>query len=141
MFGRYTQTIYDNRTSTGTSTIGDRRLRAGHEELAGPAHAGRSKSNLVNNFRFGRVEARADQNGIPCPQSDVDFLQLTGVFTNIPDDPARVSRRRHSGISPARGRRRQRLHGQQPADVGHQQHHDLGRGRTHLNFGFNYRRW
>ena len=43
------------------------------------------KSNLVNQFRVGRVEARADQSGIACPQADVDFLQLTGVFTNLPD--------------------------------------------------------
>ena len=27
----------------------------------------------------------ADQHGIACPQSDVDFLGLTGVFTNMPD--------------------------------------------------------
>ena len=49
-------------------------------------HTWALKNNLVNNFRFGRVDARADQKGIPCAQSDVDSLQLTGVFTEIPDD-------------------------------------------------------
>ena len=49
-------------------------------------HTLRGASNLVNQFRVGHVSARADQKGIPCPQSDVDSLQLTGVFTDIPDD-------------------------------------------------------
>ena len=61
-------------------------------------HTWALKNNLVNNFRFGRVDARADQHGIPCPQSDVDSLQLTGVFTDIPDDQRECPKRRHPGI-------------------------------------------
>jgi hypothetical protein len=43
------------------------------------------RSNFVNQFRLGYVEARADENGSAAPQSDIDALQLTGVFTGIPD--------------------------------------------------------
>ena len=41
--------------------------------------------HLVNQFRFGYVEATANQSGVPAPQSEVDALKLTGVFENLPD--------------------------------------------------------
>ena len=82
-------------------------------------------NTVVNQFRMGRVAARADQHGIPCPQADVDFLDVTGVFTSIPDDQRECP---SIGMQRVRGhgRRDQRLHREQPADVGHQQHDDLG---------------
>ena len=38
------------------------------------SHSWPIQNNLVNQFRVGRVDARADQAGIACPQGDVDFL-------------------------------------------------------------------
>ena len=60
------------------------------------------RSNVVNQFRVGRVEALADQSGIACPQADVDFLQLTGVFTDLPDVQRECPEHRHPGLSRAR---------------------------------------
>ena len=53
------------------------------------SHTWPIKNNVVNVLRVGRVEALANQEGVPCSQSDVDFLALTGVFTNIPDPQRR----------------------------------------------------
>lgn len=39
--------------------------------------------NMVNNFRFGRLEATANQGGNPAPVSDVSAMGITGVFQNI----------------------------------------------------------
>ena len=44
------------------------------------------QSNLVNNFRFGRVKATANQGAsIPADPADVTALGLTGVFTDLTD--------------------------------------------------------
>ncbi len=104
-FFRLTRTMYDNRTDCEPS--GHRRPRCScrTRPTGRSSTRGRSSSNLVNNFRFGRVDARADQQGIPCPQSDVDSLQLTGVFTDIPDDQRECP---SVGIQSFAGRRRRR---------------------------------
>lgn len=39
---------------------------------------------MVNNFRFGRLEAIANQGGNPAPTSDVSALGMSGVFQSIP---------------------------------------------------------
>ena len=86
VFVRYTKTSYEN---TATANLIDRRrprVRPGHARTGRCRTPGRSSNNLVNQFRIGHVDARADQHGIPCPQADVDFLDVTGVFTNVPDD-------------------------------------------------------
>jgi hypothetical protein len=84
-FARYTWTKYE-RTSQGTLTegIGDNLFLQKTTNWQ-VSHTWPIKNNVVNVFRFGRVEALANQEGVPCPQSDVDFLAITGVFTNIPD--------------------------------------------------------
>ena len=89
------------------------------------SHTWPIKSNVVNVFRFGRVEALANQEGIGCPQADVDFLRFDGHFQRHPRPAAGMSRRRHAGVRES-GRGRQRLHGQQPTHVGHQQHDHVG---------------
>ena len=40
--------------------------------------------HVINNFRFGRLEATANQGGNPASTSDVSGLGLIGVFPNIP---------------------------------------------------------
>jgi hypothetical protein len=41
--------------------------------------------NIINNFRVGYLGATVIQGDSPAPQSDVDALGLTGVFTNLPN--------------------------------------------------------
>ena len=41
--------------------------------------------NMVNNFRFGHLEAISNQGGVAMPTDQVSALGLTGVFTDIPD--------------------------------------------------------
>ena len=43
-------------------------------------------TNLVNQFRFGYIEATANQHGSTADPADIDALKLTGVFTNLNDD-------------------------------------------------------
>jgi outer membrane receptor protein involved in Fe transport len=45
--------------------------------------------NVVNQFRFGYLEATANQGGFPADQADIDALGLTGVFTGL-SPPQRV---------------------------------------------------
>jgi hypothetical protein len=40
--------------------------------------------NIINNFRFGRLEAIANQGGNPAPVSAVTAMNIAGVFQNIP---------------------------------------------------------
>ncbi|MGA8274238.1 MAG: TonB-dependent receptor [Candidatus Sulfotelmatobacter sp.] len=40
--------------------------------------------NIINNFRFGRLEAIANQGGNPAPTAGVSALGLSGTFQNIP---------------------------------------------------------
>jgi hypothetical protein len=84
-FARFTKTKFDN-TSTNTLTpdIGDY-LNVQETTNWQVSHTWPIKNNVVNAFRFGRIEALANIEGVPCSQADVDFLGLTGVFTNLPD--------------------------------------------------------
>ncbi len=45
--------------------------------------------SMVNQFRFGYLEATANQGGYPADPADISALGLTGVFTNL-SDPQRV---------------------------------------------------
>ena len=84
-FARFTKTKFDN-SATGTLTpdIGDY-VNVQDTTNWQVSHTWPIKSNVVNVFRLGRVGALANIEGNPCSQGDVDSLQLTGVFTNIPD--------------------------------------------------------
>ena len=84
VFGRFTNTDYSNTSVGNTTELGDRFFiqqtkswQVSHTIPLGP--------NLVNQFRLGYIEARADENGTAASQSDIDPLRLTGVFTGIPD--------------------------------------------------------
>jgi hypothetical protein len=84
VFGRFTNTDYTNISVQNTTELGDvffvqktRNWQVSHSMPIG--------SNLVNQFRFGYVGATAVQHGAPAPQSDIDPLRLTGVFTGLPD--------------------------------------------------------
>ena len=138
VFGRFTKSTYDNRTNSNFLDIGDRVFEQETTNWQ-VSHTLPLRNNLVNQFRVGRVEARADQAGIPCAQADVDFLNVTGVFTGLPDSSAsvRASACRATGTGGAVN----------AYSASNQPMWDISntttwiRGDHTLNFGFNYRRW
>ena len=104
------------------------------------SHTWALKSNVVNQFRVGRVEARADQRGIPCAQSDVDFLGLKGVFTGLPDFQRECPSIGIQGYAGTGGAVNAYSASNQPMwDIGNSTTYVAG--QHNLNFGFNYRRW
>ena len=124
VFVRYTNTSYENTNASNLIEPGNRVFVQDTKNWQ-VSHSWPIRNTVVNQFRIGRVDARADQHGIPCAQGDVDFLGATGVFTGIPDDQREcpsIGMQRLRG----HGRRGQRLHREQSADVGHQQHDDVG---------------
>lgn len=85
MFFRYTTAKYENQninTSVslpfGIGTFNEK------SESWMISHTIPLTHNLVNNFRFGRLEPISIQAGIAAPDSDVSALGLTGVFPNLP---------------------------------------------------------
>jgi hypothetical protein len=85
IFGRVTSTDYTAITLGNTTELGDvffvqetRNWQVSHSVPIG--------TNLVNQFRFGYVEATANQHGATADQADIEPLGLTGVFTNLADD-------------------------------------------------------
>ena len=84
VFGRFTSTDYTNTSVGNTTELGDRFFIQKTKSWQ-VSHTIPFGANLVNQFRLGRIEARADENGTAAPQSDIDPLRLTGVFTGIPD--------------------------------------------------------
>jgi len=138
-FFRLTRTMYDNRSPGNLQEIGDRVFVQDTTNWQ-VQHTWALKSNLVNNFRFGRVDARADQHGVPCPQSDVDSLQLTGVFTDIPDDQRECPGAGIQNFAGVGGPVNAYTASNQPMwDISNTT--TWIRGAHTLNFGFNYRRW
>ena len=84
VFGRFTNTYYTNTSVGNTTELGDRSFIQKTRSWQ-VSHTIPFGANLVNQFRLGHIAARADENGPAAPQSDIDTLQLTGVFTGIPD--------------------------------------------------------
>lgn len=84
VFGRYTQSDYTNTAIGNTTELGDVFFVQQTKNWQ-ISHTIPFSSNLVNQFRFGYVEALAVQHGATAPQSDIDPLQLTGVFSGLPD--------------------------------------------------------
>ena len=136
---RLTQSMYNNRASSNLQEIGDRVFVQDTTNWQ-VSHTWALRANLVNQLRIGRVTARADQKGIPCPQSEVDSLQLTGIFTNIPDDQRECPSVGIFGFSGVGGAGNAYSASNQPM-------WDIGNSTTWvhnahtLTFGVNSRRW
>ena len=138
-FFRYTKTTYENRTAGSVIDAGDRVFVQNTNNWQ-ISHSWPIKNTLVNQFRIGRVDARADQKGIPCPQGDVDFLGVTGTFTDIPDDQRECPSIGMTGFSGTGGAVNAYSASNQPMwDISNTSTW-VGGNHT-LNFGFNYRRW
>ena len=101
-------------------------------------------SNLVNQFRFGYVEATAVQHGATAPQSDIDPLQLTGVFTGLADDQRSYPAVGFAGVGSGLSGGGSAVNDYQSSN---QPMWDISntttwiRGRHTLNFGANFRKW
>lgn len=139
VFFRYTNTTYENTAASNTIDLGNRVFVQDTTNWQ-VSHSWPILNTLVNQFRLGRVEARADQHGIACAQSDVDFLNASGVFTNIPDAQRECPSIAMIGHSGTGGAVNAYTASNQPMwDVSNTA--TWVRDSHTLNFGFNYRRW
>ena len=139
VFFRYTNTSYENMTASNMIDAGNRVFVQDTSNWQ-VSHSWPLRNTVVNQFRLGRVEARADQRGIPCPQSDVDFLAATGTFTSIPDDQRECPSIAMNGFAGTGGAVNAYTASNQPMwDISNTT--TWVKGTHTLNFGFNYRRW
>ena len=139
-FARFTKTTYEN-TSSGSVTpeVGDN-LFVQNSKNWQVSHTWPIKSNVVNVFRFGRVEALANQEGIGCSQADLDFLGLTGIFSSIPDPQRGCPGVGMQGYARAGGAVNDYTASNQPMwDVSNTT--TWVTGNHTINFGANYRKW
>ena len=138
-FFRYTKTTYENTNAGSLIEAGDRVFVQNTNNWQ-ISHSWPIRNTLVNQFRIGRVDALADQHGIPCAQSDVDFLAVTGTFTNIPDAQRECPSIGMTGFSGTGGAVNAYTASNQPMwDISNTS--TWVTGSHTLNFGFNYRRW
>jgi hypothetical protein len=143
VYGRFTNSDYTNTAAGNTTELGDRFFiqKTRNWQIS---HTMPFRANLVNQFRLGYVEARADENGPAAPQSDVDALQLTGVFTGIPDVqrtyPAVTFAGTGAGLSGGGSAVNDYTTSFQPMwDISNTT--TWIRGNHTLNFGANFRKW
>jgi hypothetical protein len=139
VFVRYTNTTYENTTASNMIEAGDRVfVQDTHNWQV--SHSWPIRNTVVNQFRMGRVDARADQRGMPCPQADVDFFNASGVFTGIPDSQRECPSIAMNGYSGTGGAVNAYTASNQPMwDISNTT--TWVKGRHTLNFGVNYRRW
>jgi hypothetical protein len=85
VFGRMTFAHYDT-ANLGTLTIPEGNNTFVETERSWMiSHTLNLGSRNVNNFRFGRLGATANQCGVPVSQSIIDALGFKGVFPNLPN--------------------------------------------------------
>jgi len=83
-FGRFTKMHYTSASQGSLSgKFGDSFFLEDSTSW-GVSHTIPLGQNMVNSFRFGRLEPIANQLGVDAPQSDINKLGLTGIFTKIP---------------------------------------------------------
>ncbi len=143
VFGRYTQSDYTNTAIGNTTELGDVDFvqKTKNWQIS---HTIPFSSNLVNQFRFGYIEAGAVQHGATAPQADIDTLKLTGVFTGLPDDQRSYPAVGFGGVGAGLSGGGSAVNDYQSSN---QPMVDISntttwiRGRHTLNMGFNFRKW
>ncbi len=139
LFVRYTNTTYENSTASNMIDAGNRVFVQDTTNWQ-VSHSWPIANNIVNQFRLGRVDARADQQGIACAQADVDFLRLSGTFTSIPDAQRECPSIAINGYAATGGAVNAYTASNQPMwDISNTT--TWVRGSHTLNVGVNYRRW
>ena len=138
-FFRYTNTSYENTTASNMIDAGNRVFVQDTTNWQ-VSHSWPIQNTVVNQFRLGRVDARADQRGIPCPQADVDSLRIAATFTDIPDAQRECPSIAMNGFAGTGGAVNAYTASNQPMwDVSNTT--TWVKSSHTLNFGFNYRRW
>jgi hypothetical protein len=138
-FIRFTRTEFDQTTSTRILEVGDQTHPQDTTNWQ-VTHTWPMKSNVVNTLRFGRVEARADILPATCPSGDIDYLGLTGTFTDIPDEQRGCPGINIQGYASTGGPVNSYTASNQPMwDVSNTT--TWVTGSHTLTFGANYRRW
>jgi hypothetical protein len=142
VFGRFTKADYTNTLVNGVSPVGDtfftqkaQNWQISHSWPIGP--------KLVNQFRFGRVTATVNQNGVPANPADIAALGLNGVFTDTLSDVQRG----YPGIAFSAGGFARAGGAVNDYTTSYQPMWDVSntttllRGSHTLNIGINYRQW
>jgi hypothetical protein len=143
VFFRYTTAQYENQNINGSVSLpfGIGTFNEKSESWM-ISHTIPLTHNLVNNFRFGRLEPISIQGGIPAPDSDVSALGLTGVFQSLPSYARMYPGIGFQGINGT-------SFGSQGNDVTtsdiptweFSDSLSMTRGRHTIAVGFDYRRW
>ena len=140
VFGRYTNTTFSNISTGSVSDLGDTAFQQDSTNWQ-LTHTWVVQSNLVNNFRFGRVKATADQGAsIAADPAEVTALGLTGVFTDLTDAQRAYPRINMNNYSQLGGGTNVYTTSYQPMwDISDTM--TWAKGNHTINAGFNYRQW
>jgi len=140
VFGRFTKTTFNNVATGSVSDLGDVAFQQDSTNWQ-LSHTWVVRSNLVNNFRLGRVKATANQGAsIAADPADISALGLTGVFTDLTDAQRAYPRIDMTNYSQLGG-------GTNVYTVSYQPMWDLSdtttwvKGNHTINAGFNFRDW
>lgn len=96
---------------------------------------------IINNFRFGKLEAIANQGGNPAPTSAVNAMGLSGVFQNIPGPYRLYPTISLQGFSAAYG---SQANDSTTSDIPMWEFADsvsMIRGRHSITTGLDFRKW
>jgi len=85
VFFRYTKANYSLETASTTSVPAGLNIFSEDSTSWEISHTIQLGHNIINNFRVGSLGATVIQGDSPAPQSDVDALGLSGIFTSLPD--------------------------------------------------------
>lgn len=85
VFFRYTKADYSLETASTTSIPAGLNIFTENSTSWEISHTISLGHSIINNFRVGSLGATVIQGDSPAPQSDVDALGLSGVFTSLPD--------------------------------------------------------
>ncbi len=141
VFGRWTRSNFTTATlGTLTQPLGNNTF-VEHETSWMVSHTITLGAQKVNDFRFGRLDATANQCGVAAPQSAIDAVGLTGVFPNLPDCarsyPGAIGLDRFSGVGgPTNDTTTSNIPMWEFADS-----FSTVRGKHTLVVGVDYRRW
>jgi len=143
IFARYTNADYTNTAVGNTTELGDVFFvqKSRNWQIS---HSVPISHTLVNQFRFGYVGATAVQNGTTAPQSDIDPLRLTGVFTTLNDKQRTYPAVGFGGVGAGMSGGGSAVNDYQSS---YQPMYDISngtawvRGRHNINFGINVRMW